>query len=285
MSEENAEGTTITENEDDLQIGGQPVDEMSLDEMAAQINAMTQESSTQQEDPFAPGAPTTPTEAPVEEVAPMQDAGEAAALKAELDVWKKRFNDRQATIDRQGKELGEARARLSAAEQQEMLDGMTAPAQEAPAAQPTQGLDPQKVKEYIDSRLNPVQAQSENMNNLVNFMTQYPSDWQKRLTIMQRLSASDERVGKLMNVDPSVAFDYVMAKIDAHNAKEGRASAQSAEGQEANAQAKLSAVIAGGGGSTADTLAPRMPTEEQLRNMTSDEILKIAPKSDWDPLR
>ena len=290
---EELEGTVITEDKD-LKLDGKSMDEMSLEELGNAINAMSAEETA----PLAGPDPTVIREpsvtTTVETTAPTTDPGEVAKLKAEVDIWKKRFDDRQGTIDRQGQELGEVRASLRKQTEDDLFKEINTPAPTAPTdstieegsapAPKTGGVNAEAIKKYIDSRLGDMTKTTDNMGNLMNFMTQYPSDWQTRLKLMEKLNATDPRVGRIMSVDPGAAFDYVMAKIDAIKAKEGAAVETTSDGRTANVQARLSAVISGHGGSTLDPAPQRDPTAAELASMSSKELEKLAPKDPRDPV-
>ncbi len=290
---EELEGTVITEDKD-LKLGGKSMDEMSLDELGAAINAMSAEETTPLDgaDPEVIREPGTTTS--VETATPTTDPGDAIKLKAEVDIWKKRFDDRQGTIDRQGQELGEVRAKLRKQDEDDLFKEINTPAPTAPTASATEeqpapapktgGVNAEAIKKYIDSRLGDMTKTTDNMGNLMNFMTQYPSDWQSRLKLMEKLNATDPRVGRIMSVDPGAAFDYVMAKIDVIKLREGASVETTSDGRKANVQARLSAVISGHGGSTLDPAPAREPTAAELAGMSSKELEKLAPKDPRDPV-
>lgn len=290
---EELEGAVITEDKD-LKLDGKSMDEMSLDELADAINTMSAEETA----PLAgtdpnvirePGVTTT-----VETTTPTTDPGDAVRLQAEVDMWKKRWNDRQGTIDKQGQELGEVRAKLRKQDEDDLFNEINTPAPTAPTESITEegsapapqatGVNAGAIKKYIDSRLGDMTKTTDNMGNLMNFMTEYPSDWQQRLKLMEKLNSTDPRVGRIMKVDPGAAFDYVMAKIDAIKAKEGAVVEDTSDGRKANVQARLSAVISGHGGSTLDPAPQRDPTAAELAGMSSKELEKLAPKDPRDPV-
>lgn len=276
---------TVVSAPEGLLVDGKPADELSLDELASAINAMSEEG-----EPIDGGEPAVMQQEAPQDLEPVSDpSGELAALRAEVAAVNKRLQDRQSTIDRQGQELGEARARLSelgtARTEETLYDAFSGteatpantPADPAPTPAPrpaTTSPDMGKaVKEYMDERLAPVAAATENMTNLMNFMTQYPEDWQARLSLMQKVSDKDPRVGSMMKVDPGLAYDYVMAKVDAVQARRPATETQTEEGKEAARVAKLSAAVSGQGGSTLAP-APIEPTKEELAKMSTAEMEK-----------
>lgn len=154
---------------------------------------------------------------------------DAAAAQEEINTLKSRLQDRESTIGRQGRELGDLRQRLEAIENQSHARQQSSQ-QEGDddfSSDDASGLDPKRVARLIDAavarKTSQIEQSSAQMSGLVNYIMKHPKDWSERLNAMDKLVKERPSVSKLVQSDPSAAMDLLDEVIDAGRKKEASA--------------------------------------------------------------